>query len=96
MPFAVGVLGLPATAAEADRRQARLDLSLLAYKLGYFVLDVVDVSPTSDHSAYAWAEALAERTDADAFVILGALDLARPRPVAERVRMVIRQQFADV
>jgi len=79
-PFAVGVLASDG----GRRRRERLDLALDAYKLGYFLLDTVEVH---DRAGYAVAEALAARTDADAFVVRGDVDLPRLERAAADLRM---------
>jgi hypothetical protein len=89
-PFAVGVLSLAPSAGDADRREARLCLALRAYKFGYFLLDVVEVGGWPDDPGYAVVERLAARTEAAAFVVQGAVDLARLRRAADRGRMRIR------
>lgn len=46
LPMAVGVLALPPT-TDDHRNAARLDLALSAYKLGYFVVDTIEVTPAT-------------------------------------------------
>jgi hypothetical protein len=89
LPFAVGVLGLDGDPADDElRRRGRLDLALDAYVLGYFLLDTIEVQ--EDGTGYALAEALAEHTEADAYVIAGPLDPDRLRQSADRLRMRVR------
>lgn len=92
LPLAVGVLGDPHLTDRARLREARLDLALLAHELGYFLLDIVDVTAGPGDEAYEQVVWLAERTDAEAFVIHGEIDRARVEAVAERRRMVIRER----
>jgi hypothetical protein len=94
-PFAVGVLGLPSGQSAGQRRQSRLELALCGYKLGYFVIDIVEVGGpppdgAADPSGYRLVEALATQTDADAFVVRGPIDLPELQRVAQLVRAVIR------
>ena len=98
LPMAIAVLGLPPTTADDARHAARLDLALLAYKLGYFVVDILEVSPDADPAGYRRIERLAEQIDADAFVCRGAVDRPRLDQVADRIHMVIRcaAPFAEV
>lgn len=91
LPLAIAVLGPAPGVTEEDHRKARLALALSAYQLGYFVLDIVEVAPGGqDSSGYTWVEALAERTDAAALVIAGAVDMELLDTVADRNRMVVR------
>ena len=90
LPMAIAVLALVETVSEDVRRSARLDLALHAYKLGYFVVDVLEVTSDTDAGGYGWVEALAEQTDADALVCSGPLDRGRLEAVADRSHMTIR------
>ena len=90
LPMAIAVLAMVETVSEDVRRSARLDLALHAYKLGYFVVDVLEVRSDADADAYGWVEELAEQTDADALVCSGPLDRGRLEAVADRSHMTIR------
>jgi hypothetical protein len=90
LPLAIGVLSLPNATTQEDRRLARLSLALDAYKLGYFIIDILDITPGTDTSGYAWAKTLAQRTDADAFVCAGNICSEQLMPIANEIRMVIR------
>ena len=48
LPMAIAVLALVETVSEDVRRSARLDLALHAYKLGYFVVDLLEVTSGTD------------------------------------------------
>jgi hypothetical protein len=93
-PMAVAVVAVPALAGEAERAEERVAVALLGYKLGYFVLDIIEVPPGvsggDPDGGYARADALARRTDADAFIVRGSVDTDRLRRVADQVRMRIR------
>jgi hypothetical protein len=90
LPMAIAVLSLPRATADDVRRAARLDLALHAYKLGYFVVDILDTGPGTSASLYGWIETLALQTDADAFVCSGPIDRAQIDAIAERAHMVVR------
>lgn len=87
-PFAIGVLGLP-DGADVDHREERLQVALSTHALGYFLLDVCEVR-RGELTGYERAEQLAVRTDADAFVVRGAVDTERLTSLADRLRMRIR------
>jgi hypothetical protein len=90
LPMAIAVLSLPRATADDARRAARLDLALHAYKLGYFVVDILDTAPDTSASLYGWIETLALQTDADAFICSGPIDRAQIDEIAERAHMVVR------
>jgi hypothetical protein len=94
-PLAVGVLRLGPGLSDAQRREERLDFALKANHLGYFLLDTVEVHGSRDEHGHGQAEDLAVRADADAFVVRGAVDLARLTRIADRVRMTIRRLTAS-
>jgi hypothetical protein len=87
-PFAIGLVGVPAD-GPLDQREERLQVALAAHALGYSLLDVIEIRP-GDQAGYERAEELARRTDADAFVVRGALDHAVLTAMADRGRMLIR------
>jgi hypothetical protein len=87
-PFAIGLVGVPAD-GPLDQCEERLQVALTAHALGYSLLDVIEIRP-GDEAGYERAEELARRTDADAFVVRGALDHAVLAAMADRVRMRIR------
>src|SRR3954466_6978071 len=89
-PFAVGVLALAPGVSEPDRWDARLEGALRAYKYGYFLLDVIEVEPRPGDPTYLVIDELATRTDADAFVVQGAVDLGFLREVADQIGRKIR------
>lgn len=90
LPLAIAVLGLePATSDEA-RRLLRVDLALIAYGMGYFLLDIVEVTAGEGPAGYAWIETLAQRTDAEALVISGMVDRALLETIADDNRMAVR------
>jgi hypothetical protein len=89
-PFAIGLLGPVADGARhGDPREARLQVALTTHALGYFLLDVFEVSPR-EPAGYELAEQLARRTDADAFVVRGRVDRDLLSSMADRIRMRIR------
>ncbi|HEY6795886.1 MAG TPA: hypothetical protein VI248_14495 [Kineosporiaceae bacterium] len=90
LPMAIAVLAIPPDAPQERRRPARLDAALLAYKLGYFLVDIVEVATGDDPSSYAWLEALAQQTEADAFICLGDVDPSRVGKLAAQLRAVVR------
>jgi hypothetical protein len=74
--FAIGVLGLPPGLPAGRDRRSRLAVTLHGYKLGYFVVDVVEVCDAASTegaaaSGYQMIEDLATQTHADAFVVQG-------------------------
>jgi predicted nucleic acid-binding protein len=87
--MAIGVLGLPITATESDRLEARLALSLLAYKLGYFMVDTIELPARSAARKHGWVEALARRVGADAVVVGGSVDRSWLAALAERRGLVV-------
>jgi hypothetical protein len=95
-PLAVGVLNVAPGASEAERRRLRLDFALSANAQGYFLLETVEVDGRRNHPGYAHAEDLAVRADADAFFVLGAVDLRRLRATADQVRMTIRRPAVTI
>ena len=78
-PLAVGVLLTPRETAVRVRADRRLRVALDAYRLGYFLLDLLEVDPNIDasrarglrpgSSAWAQVEDLVARSGADVLVI---------------------------
>jgi hypothetical protein len=71
----------------AGRATARLELALDAYKLGYFLVDTVEIDTRG--SGYLAAELLVSRTTPDALVTRGAVDDGWCHALADRHRLVI-------
>jgi hypothetical protein len=93
-PLAVGVVLAPAGFTGRTRADARLALALGAYRLGYFLLDLIDVpARESVDPADGWAPVwdLVLRTRADAVVVHGRQQGRRvPRPPVGLRRVAIR------
>jgi hypothetical protein len=89
-PLAIGVLGMPATIGVPDARVARVDLALHAYKLGYFLLDTLQVTSAPDAATRRWLEALARQVEADAFICAGPVDQGWVTELADLLRIVVR------
>jgi hypothetical protein len=88
LPFAVGVLALAEPTDSTGRVLARLDLALDTYKLGYFLLDIIEIST---HGTGCLAtELLVSRATPDALVTRGPLDTDWLNALANRHRLVIR------
>jgi hypothetical protein len=72
-PLAVGVLLLPDGVPEASRAERRFVLALDAYRIGYFLLDVVEVHAADGSaprvSAWVAVERIVRRAGADALVV---------------------------
>jgi hypothetical protein len=92
LPLAIAVLGLEPDLDVDARRLARVDLALAAQAMGYFVLDIIEVVPGEGLSGYAWVETLARRTDAEALIISGPVDLRALETIADENRMVLRPE----
>lgn len=89
LPMAIGVLGLPMTATETDRLEARLDLALLAYKRGYFMVDIIELPARAPARKHAWIEALTRRVEAEALFVAGSVDRAWLVALADRRELAI-------
>ena len=88
LPFAVGVLALAEPTDSTGRAIARLDLALDTYQLGYFLLDIIEIST---HGTGCLAtELLVSRATPDALVTRGPHDTGRPNALANRHGLVIR------
>jgi hypothetical protein len=89
--FAVGILAVWPEMSEMRRREERVRLALHAHRHGYFLVDTLEVTGNfGDKDTYQFAEDLAIRTDAEAFVVLGEVDLAQLERIAGAVRMTMR------
>lgn len=86
-PFAVGVLALTAPPNGAGRTVARLDLALDAYKLGYFLVDTVEIDARG--TGYLATELLVSRAAPEALVTRGPVDTAWLHALADRHRLMI-------
>ena len=86
-PFAVGLLALGGGASGPDRSAARLDLALDAYKLGYFLIDTIEIDGYG--TGYLAAELLISRTTPDALVTRGRVAADWLHAQADRHPLVI-------
>lgn len=86
-PLAVGVLALHPSDA-AQRSAARVKLTLDAYRLGYLLLDTVEITPAG--TGYLAAELLIARTGAGAVVVRGPVDRDWLHAVADRHGLDVR------
>lgn len=86
-PFAVGILALVPATNGPDRTAARLDLALDTYKLGYFLIDTVEIDALG--TGYLAAELLVSRTTPDALVTRGRVDTDWLHALADRHPLVI-------
>ena len=86
-PFAVGVLALGANPSGPDRTAARLDLALDTYKLGYFLIDTIEID---DHgTGYLAAELLVSHATPEALVARGPVDADWLHAIADRHPLAI-------
>jgi hypothetical protein len=81
-PFAVGVLGVGAEVAGPERSSARLGVALDTYKLGYFLIDTVEIDALG--TGCLAVELLVSRTTPDALVVHGSVDSDWVQAVADR------------
>jgi hypothetical protein len=86
-PFAVGVLALGATPSGPDRTAARLDLALDTYKLGYFLIDTIEID--AHGTGYLAAELLVSHATPDALVARGPVDNDWLHALADRHPLAI-------
>lgn len=86
-PLAVGVLALVPAASGPDRTAARLDLALDTYKLGYFLIDTIEIDVLG--TGYLAVELLVSRTTPDALVTRGRVDTDWLRALADRHPLTI-------
>jgi hypothetical protein len=92
-PIAVGVVLAPAGFTGRTRAEDRLALALGAYRIGFFLLDLIDVPAwESADQARAWAPVwdLVLRTHADAVVVHDREASPLPRPPMALRRLSIR------
>jgi hypothetical protein len=89
-PFAVGVLALAPTTNSPGRTNARLDLALDTYKLGYFLVDTIEID--AHGTGYLAAELLVSRTTPDALVTRGPVDTDWLHALADRHPLVIHSE----
>jgi hypothetical protein len=70
----------------------RLEVTIAAYLLGYFLLDTVEVADGEDAIGPGWARVrrLAMAIEADALLIHGPVKLAVVEPFAAQFRLVVR------
>jgi len=86
-PFAIGVLRSSSCGELTFPRSDRFNVALDAYKLGYFLLDTIEVGP--DGAGYDELERFAVRTGAEAFVVRGPVERARLDELAGRLDMPV-------
>ena len=86
-PFAVGVLALTTTTHGPNRTTARLDLALDTYKLGYFLIDTIEID--AHGTGYLAAELLVSRTTPDALVTRGRVDPDWLHALADRHPLLV-------
>jgi hypothetical protein len=98
-PFGIGVLAVGAGTDAAVRAGERLAVAMAAHSAGYFLLDVVEVDMVEVEGpgdggrvddVLARLAVMAQRTDAGAFFVRGPVDRTLLAPIADEVRMVIR------
>lgn len=85
-PLAVGVVLAPLPVNGRSLAEDRLRLALGAYRLGHFLLDLIDVpvaGPADDAPGWAPVWELVKRAGADAVVVHGGEAPWLPRPPAE-------------
>jgi hypothetical protein len=87
-PFAVGLLAFTDPADTTGRSVARLDLALDTYKLGYFLIDIIEIDLQG--TGYLAAELLLNRAEPAALITRGPIDAAWLHALADRHRLVIR------
>lgn len=82
-PFAVGILALETAVKGTGRTAAaRLDLALGAYRLGYFLIDTLEID--SHGTGYLAAELLVSHAAPDALVTWGSVDTGWLNALADR------------
>jgi hypothetical protein len=86
-PFAIGVLRPTLCDELTFPRGDRFNLALDAYKLGYFLVDTIEVGP--DGAGYDELERFAVRTGAEAFVVRGPVDRARVDELAGQLGVLV-------
>ena len=97
-PMAVGAVLAPQGFTGRTRTEDRLKLALGAYRMGYFLLDLIDV-PAWDGAddARGWAPVwdLVLRTRADAVVVHSRQDRRLPAPPVALRRLPVRLVSRD-
>lgn len=97
-PLAVGAVIAPHVYTGRTRADDRLALALGAYRLGYFLLDLIDIPAwRSLNWADAWSPVweLVERAGADAVVVYPRIARQTPVPRDGILRLRIYQIRAD-
>ena len=92
-PLAVGVVLAPAGFTGRTRAEDRLTLALGAYRLGYFLLDLIDVpawEAADQQRAWAPVWELVLRARADAVIVHGRQDRRVPKPPVALRRLPVR------
>lgn len=81
-PMAVGVVLVPQDFTGVTRAEQRLALALGAYRMGFFLLDLLDVPAWAVDPERGWAPVweLVRRVDAIAVIVHGGADADLPRP----------------
>jgi hypothetical protein len=81
-PMAVGVVLVPLDFTGQTRAEQRLSLALGAYRMGFFLVDLLDVPAWAADPTRSWAPVwdLAARTDAEAVIVHGGLEPDLPDP----------------
>lgn len=89
----IGLLRVGFDARPCQIQEARLQLALRANDDGYALLETFHVigDPMKDEGPTPRFEALAQRFDADALLIVGTLDRERAEDIAYRARLVVRE-----
>jgi hypothetical protein len=92
-PLAVGILRAERYASVSTRSRMRVALALFANDEGYALAETfeVDGNAMRDEATMRGVAELAERLDAEALIVSGAVDRKALEEIADRVRMVIRE-----
>ncbi|MBI3686205.1 MAG: hypothetical protein HY241_02490 [Actinobacteria bacterium] len=94
-PFGIGVLAVARRMDPTVRSEERVAVAVAAARIGYFLLDTVEVDVNGADggppvgAVVARLRALAVRTQAEAFFVRGPLDWALLEPMADELRIVI-------
>lgn len=97
-PLAVGAVIAPHVYTGRTRTDDRLALALGAYRLGYFLLDLIDIPAwRSLNWADAWSPVwqLVERAGADAVVVYPRIPRHVPDPPERLTQVTIRELRID-
>jgi hypothetical protein len=98
-PFGIGVLAVETRTDAVGRSGERLAVAMAGYRAGYFMLDVVELDESDGgrvDEVLAQLATLARRTDAGAFFVRGPVDRTLLAPIADEVRMVIRDAEGSI